>query len=118
DPPGRAAPRPGAQPGLVPAGRRQDPRGPAPRADLRRGDGVGVRPRARAGGPPLHVVLRRHLTGRYACSGSSPVSSRCSNAASSRIGTPSSSALVSLEAPGPSPTTSAVVFFETLPGDL
>ncbi len=34
------------------------------------------------------------------------------------MGTPSSSALVSFDAPGPSPTTSAVVFLETLPGDL
>ena len=33
-------------------------------------------------------------------------------------GTPSSVALVSLEAPGSAPTTTAVVFFETLPGDL
>ena len=48
----------------------------------------------------------------------SPVSSKASKAASSRIGTPSSSALVSLAAPGPSPTTTAVVFFDTLPGDL
>ena len=38
--------------------------------------------------------------------------------ASSRIGTPSSSAFVSFAAPGASPTTTAVVFFDTLPGDL
>ena len=31
---------------------------------------------------------------------------------------PSSSALVSFDAPGPSPTTTAVVFFDTLPGAL
>ncbi len=47
-----------------------------------------------------------------------PVSRSCTNPFSSMIGTPSSSAFVSLEAPGPSPTTSAVVFLETLPGDL
>src|SRR5690606_8727004 len=50
--------------------------------------------------------------------GSSPVSRRWTNAASSMIGTPSDSALVSLEAPGDSPTTTAVVDLDTLPGDL
>src|SRR5690606_31965171 len=51
-------------------------------------------------------------------SGSSPVSSRCSKPSAGTTGTPSSAALATFDAPGESPTTSAKVFFETLPGDL
>ena len=56
----------------------------------------------------------RHL----AYSGSSPVSRRWSKPSSSRIGTPSSWALVILLAPGDSPTTTANVLALTLPGLL
>ena len=49
--------------------------------------------------------------------GSSPVARRRANACSSRIGTPSFSALVSLDAPGDAPLTTAVVLPDTLPGD-
>ncbi len=82
--------------------------------------------------PHLHLELRGPLTDSRgnSCriptaiasslnvSGSSPVSRRASKAFSSRMGTPSSSALVSLAWPGSAPTTTAVVFFDTLPGDL
>src|SRR5208283_2722795 len=49
---------------------------------------------------------------------SSPVSKSVSKDAASRTGVPSSSAFLSLLAPGASPTTSAKVFFDTLPGDV
>src|SRR6202022_5185872 len=50
--------------------------------------------------------------------GSSPDASSWANWPSSRIGTPASVALVSLAAPGSAPTTTAVVFLDTLPGAL
>ena len=48
----------------------------------------------------------------------SPDSSKSSNCCSSRMDTPSCSALASLAAPGASPTTTARVFFDTEPGDF
>ena len=50
--------------------------------------------------------------------GSSPVSSNASKEAAATVGTPTSSAFLSLLAPGASPTTRANVFFDTLPGDV
>ena len=74
----------------------------------------GRSPRDAGRRPSDPLVLRRGLISRR----SSPVSRSLWNPASSSTGTPSSSALVTFDAPGPSPTTTAVVFPDTLPGDL
>src|SRR5690606_15734455 len=98
------------------------------RAEHDVGQLLGVEPvAARRGGHPVerrvdehpseveHHCLHRHVPPPV---GISPVSNSSSNSAAPTIGTPSASALVTLDAPGSSPTTTAKVFLDTLPGDL